>query len=364
MNTNLIPIAKKLVADSKGLLAMDESNPTCNQRFAKLNIPQTVEARRAYREMIVTTPGLGESISGVILYDETIRQSKKDGTPFLKVLGDAGIIPGIKVDTGAKDLAAHPGEKITEGLDGLRDRLNEYFQMGARFAKWRAVIAIGNGIPSQSCIEANAHALARYAALCQEAGLVPVVEPEVLMDGDHTLERCGEVTEQVLRTVFNQLNFQRVLLEGMILKPNMVLPGFTCPPHQEVKEVGVGEQQYQVRLTDRQPDEEPDIDEVADITVKSLWRTVPAAVPGIAFLSGGQSAELASARLNAMNLRFKSQLPWALSFSFARAIQQPALESWQGKDANVPAAQQALLHRAKCNCAARRGEYTVAMERT
>ncbi|MGD0085544.1 MAG: class I fructose-bisphosphate aldolase [Verrucomicrobiota bacterium] len=364
MNTNLIPIAKKLVADNKGLLAMDESNPTCNRRFAKLNIPQTLEARRAYRELILTTPGLGESISGVILYDETIRQSKKDGTTFLKVLGDAGIIPGIKVDTGAKDLAAHPGEKITEGLDGLRDRLKEYFQMGARFAKWRAVIAIGNGIPSQSCIEANAHALARYAALCQEAGLVPVVEPEVLMDGDHTLERCGEVTEQVLRTVFNQLNSQRVGLEGMILKPNMVLPGFTCPPHQEVKEVGVGEQQYQVRLTDRQPDEGQDIDEVANITVKSLWRTVPAAVPGIAFLSGGQSAELASARLNTMNLRFKSQLPWALSFSFARAIQQPALEIWQGKEANVLAAQQALLHRARCNRAARRGEYTVAMERT
>jgi fructose-bisphosphate aldolase class I len=364
MNTNLIPIAKKLVADNKGLLAIDESNPTCNRRFAKLNIPQTLEARRAYRELILTTPGLGESISGVILYDETIRQSKKDGTTFLKVLGDAGIIPGIKVDTGAKDLAAHPGEKITEGLDGLRDRLKEYFQMGARFAKWRAVIAIGNGIPSQSCIEANAHALARYAALCQEAGLVPVVEPEVLMDGDHTLERCGEVTEQVLRTVFNQLNSQRVGLEGMILKPNMVLPGFTCPPHQEVKEVGVGEQQYQVRLTDRQPDEGQDIDEVANITVKSLWRTVPAAVPGIAFLSGGQSAELASARLNTMNLRFKSQLPWALSFSFARAIQQPALEIWQGKEANVLAAQQALLHRARCNRAARRGEYTVAMERT
>jgi len=206
--------------------------------------------------------------------------------------------------------------------------------------------------------------LARYAALCQEAGLVPVVEPEVLMDGDHTLERCSEVTEQVLRTVFNQLNSQRVLLEGMILKPNMVLPGLTCLPQQEVKEVGVGEQQYQVRLTDRQPDEEQDIDEVANITVKSLWRTVPAAVPGIAFLSGGQSAELASARLNTMNLRFKSQLPWALSFSFARAIQQPALEIWQGRDANVPAAQQALLHRARCNRAARRGEYTAAIEKT
>ena len=363
MKTNLIKTAKALVADHKGLLAMDESNPTCNKRFAKLNIPQTVEARRAYRELIITTPGLGECISGVILFDETIRQQKKAGTPFLKILADAGVVPGIKVDTGAKDLAAHPGEKITEGLDGLRDRIKEYFQMGARFAKWRAVIIIGEGIPSRSCIEANAHALARYAALCQEAGLVPIVEPEVLMDGEHTLERCRKVTEEVLRNVFIQLNCQRVLLEGMILKPNMVLPGLTCPPHQEVQEVGVGEQQYRVRLTDRQPDEEQDIDEVANITVKSLWRTVPAAIPGIAFLSGGQSAELASARLNVMNLRFKSQLPWALSFSFARAIQQPALEIWRGQEANVKAAQQALLHRAQCNRAARRGEYTAAMEK-
>jgi fructose-bisphosphate aldolase class I len=360
---NLMDTARALVADDKGLLAMDESNPTCNKRFARLGIPQTEEARRAYRELIVTTPGLGECISGAILYNETIRQQKKDGTPFLKVLTDAGIIPGIKVDTGAKDLAAHPGEKITEGLDGLRDRLAEYFQMGARFAKWRAVIAIGDDIPSRSCIEANAHALARYAALCQEAGLVPVVEPEVLMDGDHSLERCREVTEDVLRTVFIQLNCQRVLLEGMILKPNMVLPGFTCPPHQEVEEAAIGEQQFQVRLTDRQPEEMEDVDEVANITVKSLWRTVPAAVPGIAFLSGGQSAELASARLNTMNLRFNSRLPWGLAFSFARAIQQPALEIWQGKEANVKAAQQALLHRAKCNRAARRGEYTAAMEK-
>jgi len=340
MNTqNLIDTASKLVADDKGLLAMDESNPTCNKRFAKLDIPQTVEARRAYRELIITTPGLGESISGVILYDETIRQQKKDGSPFLKVLGDAGIIPGIKVDTGAKDLAAHPGEKITEGLDGLRDRLKEYCQMGARFAKWRAVIAVGEGIPTRSCIEANAHALARYAALCQEAGLVPIVEPEVLMEGDHTLERCRQVTEEVLRNVFIQINCQRVLLEGMILKPNMVLPGLACPTQESV-------------------------DEVAKITVKSLWRTVPAAVPGIAFLSGGQSAELASARLNLMNLRFKSQLPWALSFSFARAIQQPALEIWRGEESNVEGAQQALLHRARYNRAARRGEYTASMEKT
>jgi fructose-bisphosphate aldolase, class I len=339
MNTQeLIGTAKTLVAGDRGLLAMDESTPTCNKRFAALEIPQTEEARRAYRELIVTTPGLGESISGAILYDETIRQQKRDGTPFLKVIIDAGIIPGIKVDTGAKDLAAHPGEKITEGLDGLRARLVEYFQMGARFAKWRAVIAIGDGIPSRGCIEANAQALARYAALCQEAGLVPVVEPEVLMDGDHTMERCREVTEEVLRTVFTQLYAQRVMLEGMILKPNMVLPGLTCLKQETV-------------------------DEVADATVACLLRAVPAAVPGVAFLSGGQSAELASARLNAMNARFNSP-PWALAFSFARAIQQPALEIWQGNESNVPMAQQALNHRAKCNRAARRAAYLVEMEGT
>jgi fructose-bisphosphate aldolase class I len=333
----LIDTARAMVADDKGLLAMDESNPTCNKRFAKLGIPQTEETRRAYRELIVTTPGLSESTSGAILYDETIRQQKNDGTPFAKAITDAGIIPGIKVDTGAKDLAGHPGEKITEGLDGLRDRLAEYLQMGARFAKWRAVIAMGEGIPSRASIEANANALARYAALCQEAGLVPVVEPEVLMDGAHTLDRCCQVTEEVLRTVFSQLYKQGVMLEGVILKPNMVLPGSTCQTQETV-------------------------DEVADATVRCLLRSVPAAVPGIAFLSGGQSAELASARLNAMNVRFESRLPWALAFSFARAIQQPALEIWRGQEANVPAAQQALNHRARCNRAARRGEYSVAME--
>jgi fructose-bisphosphate aldolase class I len=338
MNTQqLIDTAKALIAGDKGLLAMDESNPTCNKRFAKLGIPQTVGARRAYRELIVTTPGLGESISGAILYDETIRQQKTDGTPFIKVLIDAGIIPGIKVDTGATNLASRPGEKVTEGLDGLRDRLAEYSQMGARFAKWRVVIGIGDGIPSHGCIEANAQTLARYAALCQEAGLVPMVEPEVLMDGEHTLERCFEVTEEVLRTVFNQLYTQRVMLEGMILKPNMVLPGLACPRQESM-------------------------DEVADATVKCLLRAAPAAVPGVAFLSGGQSAQLASARLNAVNARFKSRLPWALTFSFSRAIQQPALEIWKGQEANVPAAQQALYHRAKCNQAARRGEYNAAME--
>ena len=360
----VIDTAKAMVANDKGLLAMDESNPTCNKRFAVLGIPQVAEARRAYRELIVTTPHLGECISGVILYDETIRQKTKDGTPFVKVITNAGIIPGIKVDTGAKDLAGHPHEKITEGLDGLRDRLAEYAQMGARFAKWRAVITVGDGIPSRGCIEANAQALARYAALCQEAGLVPVVEPEVLMEGNHTLERCRDVTEEVLRTVFNQLYTQRVMLEGMILKPNMVLPGLTCSKREEVNEVAVGEQQYRVRLTDRQQDEVQDVDEIADVTVRCLLRAVPAAVPGIAFLSGGQSCELASARLNAMNVRFQSRLPWALAFSFARAIQQPALEIWRGSDANVLAAQQALLHRARCNRAARRGEYSGAMDKT
>ena len=330
--------AQALVANDKGLLAMDESTPTCDKRFASFGIPQTVAARRAYREMIVTTDGLGECISGAILFDETIRQKRGDGTPFVKVLIDAGIIPGIKVDTGAKELAGHPGEKVTEGLDGLRDRLKEYFQMGARFAKWRAVIAIGDGIPSWGCIHANAHALARYAALCQEAGLVPVVEPEVLMEGDHTLDKCREVTDKVLRTVFSELFAQRVMLEGIILKPNMILPGSACPKQETVEEV-------------------------ADATVNCLKRVVPAAVPAIAFLSGGQSAELASARLNAMNVRFKSRLPWALAFSFARAIQQPALELWKGQEANVLAAQQALVHRARCNQAARRGEYSAEMEK-
>ena len=334
---DLTTTATKLMADDKGLLAIDESISTCNKRFAKLGIPETPESRRAYRELIVTSAGLGESISGVILFDETIRQQKKDGTPLIDVVINAGIIPGIKVDTGAKELAAFPGEKITEGLDQLRGRLKEYFQMGARFAKWRAVFALNESLPTCGCIEANAQALARYAALCQEAGLVPVVEPEVLMEGSHTLERCRESTEAVLRAVFSHLHCQRVALEGIILKPNMILPGATCP-HQE------------------------DVNEVADATVKCLLRAVPAAVPGIAFLSGGQSGELASARLNAMNVRFKSHLPWAVAFSFGRAIQQPALEIWAGQERKVATAQQALVHRARCNRAARRGEYSAAMD--
>ena len=334
----LIATASSMVATGKGLLAMDESNPTCNKRFAAAGIPQTEEARRRYRELIVTTPGLGEFISGVILYDETIRQSRKDGTPFLKVIADAGIIPGIKVDTGAKDLAGFLGEKVTGGLDGLPARVREYAGMGARFAKWRAVIAIGASIPSEACIDANAHALARYAAICQEAGLVPIVEPEVVMDGPHDLENCLEVSGRVLHAVFNQLHVQRILLEGMILKPNMVLPGKDCQAS-------------------------PDPGQVADATVRCLLRSVPAAVAGIAFLSGGQSGELACARLNAMNIRFAGKMPWPLTFSFARAIQHPALDIWSGQDATVKAAQQALVHRAECSRAARLGQYTDKMER-
>jgi fructose-bisphosphate aldolase class I len=335
----LVRTAAALLSGDKGLLAMDESNPTCDKRFAALGIPQTVEARRSYRELIVTAPGLSESIGGAILYDETIRQSTTEGVPFVKILLDAGLVPGIKVDLGAKNMAGHPGEKITEGLDGLRERLAEYAGMGARFAKWRAVLSIADGLPSPGCMEANAHALARYASLCQEAGLVPVVEPETLMEGEHSLERCGEVTEQVLGMVFLQLRAQRVFLEGMILKPNMVLPGSTCPVQNS-------------------------LDEVAHATVTCLLRAVPAAVPGIAFLSGGQSPELASARLNAMNRDFLSRLPWNLAFSFARAIQQPALEIWRGAASNVPEAQRALVHRARCDRAARRGEYNAQMEQS
>lgn len=338
-NQALLDTARALVAGDKGLLAMDESNPTCNKRFARLGIPQTAEARRTYRNLIVTAPKLGDSISGAILYDETIRQQTDDGRPFSQALVDAGIIPGIKVDMGTNALAAFPGEKVTDGLDGLRPRLAEYKQMGARFAKWRAVITIGDDIPTNGCIEANAHALARYASLCQECDLVPIVEPEVLMDGDHTLQQCAEVTQRVLRTVFVQLAKQRVLLEGMLLKPNMVLPGLSAT-------------------------EQEDVDEIADATVRCFLRTVPAAVPGIAFLSGGQPAVLASARLNAMNVRFKGRMPWALAFSFSRAIQQPALDLWRGDPAQAHAAQQALVHRAQCNQAARRGTYTPAMERT
>jgi fructose-bisphosphate aldolase class I len=338
MNTQqLVHTARALVCDDKGLLAMDESIGTCNKRFARLGIPQTEEARRAYRELLITTPDLGSCISGAILYDETIRQHRQDGTSFVQTLTDAGIIPGIKVDMGAEAMASHSGEKITTGLDGLRGRLADYGKMGARFAKWRAVITIGESLPSRGCIEANAQTLARYAALCQEAGLVPIVEPEVLMDGDHTMAQCRAATEEVLHTVFDQLYRQRVMLEGMVLKPNMVLPGLACPQQETA-------------------------DEVAAATVTCLKQIVPAAVGGIAFLSGGQSAQLASARLKAMHVCAKSRLPWPLTFSFARAIQQPALEIWQGKAENVAEAQQALFHRANCNCKARRGDYDVEMD--
>ena len=339
MNTQkLIDTAKAMVADNKGLLAMDESFPTCNKRFAKLGIPETAEMRCDYREMIVTTKGLNKCISGAILFDETVHQQMKDGTSFIQSLTYNRIIPGIKVDAGTVDMAGHADEKITEGLDNLRDRLKEYAGMGLRFAKWRAVILIGEDTPTRACIEANAHTLARYASMCQEAGLVPIVEPEVLMDGDHSLERCFEVTEQVLHIVFEQLYTQGVLLEGMILKPNMIVPGLACPKQESV-------------------------DEVADATIKCLLRSVPAAVPGITFLSGGQTSELASARLNAMNIRFKDKMPWELSFSFGRAIQQPGLGIWHGEEANVQAAQKALNHRAKCNLAARKGEYSASMEK-
>jgi fructose-bisphosphate aldolase class I len=329
--------ARKIVADGKGLLAIDESTETCNKRFAKWKIPQTAESHRIYRALIVNTPGLSESISGAILYDETIRQTLDDGVPFASALATLGILPGIKVDRGAKEMPAFPGEKVTEGLDGLRARLAEYAQMGARFAKWRAVFAIGDGTPSRGCIDANTHALARYAALCQEAGLVPVVEPEVLMNGNHSMDLCAEVTEKVLRAVFEELYAQRVKLEGMVLKPNMVLPGATCPRQDTVEEV-------------------------ADATVACLLRSVPAAVPAVVFLSGGQAGQLASARLNAMNLRYRSRLPWELSFSFGRAIQEPALAIWHGEEANVLEAQDALYHRARCDRSAHRGQYSAAVE--
>lgn len=349
-NQALIDIAAYLMADDKGLIAMDESVSTCNKRFAKLAMPQTEEMRHAYRELIITTPDLGDCVSGAILFDETIRQQTHDGVPFTQVLMDAGIMPGIKVDTGAKDMAGHSGEKVTEGLDGLRERLAEYALMGARFAKWRAVFSLGTtaidaidtkgvkrSLPSQACIEANAHALARYAALCQEAGLVPVVEAEILINGDHTLQRREQVTDKVLHAVFQQMYAQDVLLEGILLKPSMVLSGLTCSVQE-------------------------DVDVVADMTVNCLLRNVPSAVPGIAFLSGGQPPKLATARLNAMNRKFKSRLPWALTFSFSRAIEQPALDIWLGQKANVVAAQQVLHHRAVCDRAARRGEYSADIE--
>lgn len=330
-------IARAMVAPGRGILAMDESHPTCNKRFTKLGIPTTEEMRREYRDMLVTAPGLSDYISGAILFDETIRQKTLDETPFAEYLTKNGIIPGIKVDAGAKVLAGHESEKVTEGLDGLRERFAEYHQLGARFSKWRAVITIGDHIPSWACIEANAHALARYARLSQEADIVPIVEPEVLMDGDHSIERCREVTQLVQRIVFHQLKNQDVLLEGMVLKPSMVISGAVA---NDRAAVGI----------------------VAEQTVHCLLNTVPANVPGIAFLSGGQTDEEASAHLNAMN-SLGIQVPWALTFSYGRALQQTAMQVWNGDRANVDRAQQALLWRAKCNGMATLGKYSDAMEK-
>ena len=333
--TELSEIAEALVAEGKGILAADESTGTIEKRFKSIDVESTEETRRAYRELLLTTEGAEEYISGVILYDETIRQSASDGTPFPELLERKGIVPGIKVDTGAKPLAKAPDETVTEGLDGLRERLNEYRELGARFTKWRAVIDIGDGLPTPYAIHVNAHALGRYAVLSQEANLVPIVEPEVLMDGDHTIERCYKVTETTLHAVFHELYLQRVELEGMLLKPNMVLSGKDAP-------------------------EQAGAQEVAEQTIRCLKATVPPGVPGIVFLSGGQSDEVATAHLNAMNAM--GEHPWELSFSYGRALQAPALKAWRGKEENVAAAQQAYLHRARLNAAARSGSYSEEME--
>ena len=328
-------MAGSLVAPGKGILAADESGPTIEKRFQGIGLPSTEANRRAYRELLFTTPGASEHISGAILYDETIRQKSADGIPFPELLRSRGIVPGIKVDEGAKPLPGFPGEKVAEGLDGLRDRLAAYRDLGARFAKWRAVIDVGDGIPTAYCIRANAHALARYAALSQEAGLVPIVEPEVLMDGNHTIERCGEITAEVLARVYAELAGHRVRLEGTLLKPNMVIPGKKCPAQAEVSRV-------------------------AEETVRTLLRTVPAAVPGIVFLSGGQTPRQATEHLNAMNAMGRH--PWELSFSYGRALQDPVLKAWKGEPGNLRAAQAAFLHRARLNGAARSGSYAPEME--
>jgi fructose-bisphosphate aldolase class I len=334
--SQLADTARALVAPNKGILAADESSGTIEKRFKSIDLASTEENRRAYRELLFTTNGAEQFISGVILFDETIRQKAKDGTPFPQLLDKRGIIPGIKVDKGTKAVPFSKLEKITEGLDGLRERITEYRGLGARFAKWRAVIEIGDGIPSDTCIETNAHALARYAALCVEGGLVPIVEPEVLMDGAHTIEQCYAATDRTLRSVFRQLAEQRVPLEEILLKPNMVLSGQKCPKQASVREV-------------------------AEQTLRCFRNTVPAAVPGIVFLSGGQSDELATAHLNEMNKLGGG--PWQLSFSYGRALQAPTLKSWRGKPENAAAGQKAFLHRARCNGAARSGSYSEAMEK-
>ena len=334
-NENLECIARELVAAGKGILAADESSPTIEKRLKSIGVVSTEENRRAYRELLFTTAGLGEFISGVILFDETIRQKTREDRTFVEALEQQAIIPGIKVDKGAKPMANFPGEKITEGLDGLRERLAEYRQLGARFAKWRAVISIGDKIPTRRCIETNAELLARYAALSQEADLVPIVEPEVLMDGAHTIERHFEVTEQTMEIVFHALSEHRVTLEAMLLKPNMVLSGKDCP-----QQASVGE--------------------VAEATLRCMKRVVPAAIPGLVFLSGGQSDLEATEHLNAMN--HLDHVPWELSFSFGRALQSPVLKAWKGDPANVADAQRVFHHRAGCNSKARFGKYTTEME--
>jgi len=339
LSAELERTAQEIVAADRGILAADESSGTIKKRFDSIGVESTEESRRAYRDLLFTTPGLGEWVSGVILYDETIRQSTRDGVPFPMALAAGGMIPGIKVDKGAHALAGSPEEKVTEGLDGLRDRLAEYAGLGARFTKWRAVITIGAGIPTDYCIKTNAHALARYAALSQEAGLVPIVEPEVLMDAGNTIEVCCEVTLRTLQHVFRELEEQRVSLEGMLLKPNMVLSG---------KEA-----------SGRAP-----ADEVARYTVECFRQTVPAAVPGIVFLSGGQSDDEATANLDAINrYAAKVRAPWQLSFSYGRGLQAAPQKAWSGKSANVAAAQRAFEHRAKLTSAAQLGKYTPAMEK-
>jgi fructose-bisphosphate aldolase, class I len=337
MTDGLEAVAAALVAPGKGILAADESSGTIEKRFASIEVESTEENRRAYRDLLFTTEGAAEYISGVILFDETIRQSSADGAPFPAKLVEQGIIPGIKVDKGAKTLANGPGETVTEGLDGLRERLEDYRELGARFTKWRAVITIGDGIPSEYCVWTNAHALARFAALSQEAGLVPIVEPEVLMDGTHTIERSFEVTSRTLHAVFTELRDQRVHFEGMLLKPNMVLSGYECPTQAGVEQV-------------------------AAETVRCFRRHVPAAVPGIVFLSGGQTDEAATAHLNAMNAA--GPHPWELSFSYGRALQAPALKAWGGDPASVTSAQAAYLHRARMNGLARAGSYSPELEAT
>lgn len=335
-SVDLAATALALVAPGKGILAADESHPSIEKHFKTLGIENTETNRRDYREMLFRAEGAAEYISGVILFDETIRQKAADGTPFIKMLQGKGIIPGIKVDAGPKDLPFSPGEVVTEGLDGLRGRLKEYFDMGARFAKWRAVINIADGRPTDRCLDANAHALARYAALCQEQGIVPIVEPEVIMDGEHSLERCYEVTERTLNKVFNHIYDQKVVLEHMLLKPNMVISG-------------------------KQAKVQGDVKTVAAETLRVFYRTVPAAVPGIVFLSGGQSAELATEHLNAMNAG--KAHPWQISFSYGRALQAPAMKAWSGKPAQVSLGSKAFAKRARLNSAARHGKYSTAMEK-